>query len=292
VLCFEHAFHGRTLLGMSLTGKASPYKVGFGPLAPEIYRLPYPYPYRDALPRPPLELALRTLVHPTELAAVIVEPVLGEGGFLVPPPAFLAELRSLCDEHGIVLIADEVQSGFGRTGPLFACESLGLCPDLVTMAKSMAGGFPLGAVVGRAAIMDAVTPGGLGGTYAGNPVACAADKKAIAILCQEVRSGRPAALGKKVAQRLQQLAVSARLVGEVRGLGPMQAVELVRGRITKEPAPKETAAAISAARDRGVLLLSAGTYGNVIRLLFPLTIADDALEEGLVVIEEVITQLG
>jgi len=286
VLCFEHAFHGRTLLGMSLTGKTMPYKAGFGPFAPEIYRLPYPYPYRDKGPGQPIEQALQTIVRPQELAAVVVEPILGEGGFIVPPSAFLHELRALCDRYGIVLIADEVQSGFGRTGALFACERHGLTPDLITLAKSLAGGLPLSAVVGRASVMDAVPPGGLGGTYAGNPVACAAALAALAVITAEVRSGRPAAMGERLHKRLHKLQEEVPLIGEVRGLGPMVAVELVRDRTTKEPATRETAAVLAAARERGVLLLSAGTYGNVIRLLAPLTIHKDALDEGLAVLVE------
>lgn len=281
VLCFEHAFHGRTLLGMSLTGKTTPYKVGFGPFAPEIYRLPYPYPYRDEGLRVPLAQALQTIVRPTELAAVVIEPVLGEGGFVVPPREFLGELRAFCDQHGIVLVADEIQSGFGRTGALFACELFGLEPDLMTVAKSIAGGLPLAAVVGRAQVMDAVSPGGLGGTYAGNPVACAAALEAMEILVREVASGRPARIGQKLEGRLRVLSAELPLIGEVRGLGPMQAIELVRDPKTKEPASSETAAVITAARERGLLLLSAGTYGNVIRFLAPLTISDAALAEGL-----------
>jgi 4-aminobutyrate aminotransferase/(S)-3-amino-2-methylpropionate transaminase len=292
VLCFAHAFHGRTLLGLSLTGKVMPYKAGFGPFLPEVYRLPYPYPYRAQGPSQPLAEQLLTLVPPSELAAVIIEPVLGEGGFIVPPPAFLSELRALCDAHGIVLIADEVQSGFGRTGSMFACESLGLAPDLLAVAKSIAGGLPLSGVVGRAAIMDSVPKGGLGGTYAGNPVACAAALQAIDVLSALVATGRPAAIGQRVRQRLSALAALVPLIGEVRGLGPMLALELVRDRAKKEPAADETAAAIAAARERGVLLLSAGTYGNVIRFLFPLTIADAALDEGLTVVEEVLRGLG
>ena len=286
VLCFEHAFHGRTLLGLSLTGKTAPYKVGFGPFAPEVYRLPYPYPYREQGPREPLHRALQTIVAPTELAAIIVEPVLGEGGFIVPPREFLHELRALCDQYGIVLIADEIQTGFGRTGALFGCERHDLSPDLVTMAKSIAGGLPLAAVVGRALIMDAVPPGGLGGTFAGNPISCAAALTAIDILEREVAAGRPEAIGRRIAGRLQALAAELPLIGEVRGLGAMQAIELVHDRSTKEPAAAETALAIAAARANGVLLLSAGTYGNVIRFLAPLTITDDALDEGLAVVEQ------
>jgi 4-aminobutyrate aminotransferase/(S)-3-amino-2-methylpropionate transaminase len=292
VLCFEHAFHGRTLLGMSLTGKTAPYKLGFGPFAPEVYRLPYPYPYRDRAPREPLVRALQTIVPPSELAAVILEPVLGEGGFIVPPREFLAELRALCDQHQIVLIADEIQTGFGRTGGMWACEGLGLRPDLLTVAKSIAGGLPLSAVVGRAALMDAVPPGGLGGTFAGNPVACAAALEAMALLWREVYSGRPASLGRRVAERLRRLQSEVPLIGEVRGLGAMQALELVRDHTTKEPAAQQTAAVLTAARERGLLLLSAGTYGNVIRLHFPLTISEEALDEGLGVLEQALKAVG
>jgi 4-aminobutyrate aminotransferase/(S)-3-amino-2-methylpropionate transaminase len=284
-LCFEHGYHGRTLLALTLTGKAIPYKAGFGPYAPDVHRLPFPYAYRDEGPRRPLEVALQTLVRPQDLAAAIVEPVLGEGGFLVPPPSFVGELRALCDRHGIVLIADEVQSGFGRTGAMFASERLDLRPDLVTAAKSIAGGLPLAAVVGRATIMDAIPPGGVGGTFAGNPVACAAALAAIGVLEAEVASGRAEAVGRRIHERISAVARDVDLVGDVRGLGAMQAIELVRDRATREPAPSETQQVIAEARARGVLLLAAGTYGNVIRFLPPLTAPDALLDEGLAVIE-------
>ena len=285
VLCFEHGFHGRTLLALTLTGKAVPYKAGFGPYAPDIYRLPFPYVYRGEMPREPIETALKTLVRPEDLAAVILEPVLGEGGFLVPPAAFIAELRAFCDRHGIVLIADEIQSGFGRTGTMFASERLDLRPDLMTVAKSIAGGLPLAAVVGRATIMDSIPPGGTGGTFGGNPVACAAALAAIALLEAEIESGRPEALGRRIQERMQAIARELTLIGDVRGLGAMQAIELVRDRSTREPAPADAQRVIAEARARGVLLLSAGTYGNVVRFLLPLTAPDDLLEEGLAVIE-------
>jgi 4-aminobutyrate aminotransferase/(S)-3-amino-2-methylpropionate transaminase len=286
VLSFEHGFHGRTLLALTLTGKASPYKAGFGPYAPDVHRLPFPYAYRNEGPRLPLEAALATLVRPGDLAAVVVEPVLGEGGFLVAPPDFVAELRAFCDRHGVVLVADEVQSAFGRTGVLFASERLGLRPDLVTVAKSIAGGLPLAAVVGRAQIMDAIAPGGVGGTFAGNPVACAAALEAIRLLEAEVASGRPEALGRRIADRMRAVARQVDLVGDVRGLGAMQAIELVRDRTTREPAVAETRRVIAEARARGVLLLAAGTYGNVVRFLPPLTAPDDLLDEGLAAVEE------
>jgi len=281
VLCFEHAFHGRTLLGMTLTGKAAPYKVG-GPFAPEVYRLPFPYPYRDTSIVGRLEQALMPQVRPSDLAAVILEPVLGEGGFVVPPPAFAAELNAFCQKHGIVLIADEVQTGMGRTGAMFASERVGLQPDLVTCAKSIAGGLPLAGVVGNAKVMNSTPVGGVGGTFAGNPVACAAAIETIAVLEKEIASGRPNALGEKVHAFLK--SIDSPLIGEVRGLGPMQAMELVKDKSTKEPAEAETKAILTAAREKGLLLLSAGTYGNVIRLLFPLTIEDAALDEGLAIL--------
>jgi 4-aminobutyrate aminotransferase/(S)-3-amino-2-methylpropionate transaminase len=285
VLCFEHGYHGRTLLTLTLTGKALPYKAGFGPYAPDIYRLPFPYEYRGQGPRNGIETALETVVRPQDLAAVILEPVLGEGGFLVPPATFVAELRAFCDRHGIVLIADEIQSGFGRTGTMFASERLSLRPDLMTVAKSIAGGLPLAAVVGRASIMDAVAPGGTGGTFAGNPVACAAALEAIRLLEAELESGRPQALGRRIEARMRALAGAMPLIGEVRGLGPMQAIELVRDPATRAPAAAETQRTIAEARARGVLLLPAGTYGNVVRFLAPLTAPEDLLEEGLAVIE-------
>jgi 4-aminobutyrate aminotransferase/(S)-3-amino-2-methylpropionate transaminase len=296
VLCFEHAFHGRTLLGMTLTGKAMPYKAGFGPFAPEVYRLPFPYAYRgfspfgadprvDASDPASLERALKPIVAPGDLAAIIIEPVLGEGGFLPAPAPFLKGLREFCDRHGALFIADEVQTGFARTGTMFACERLGIVPDLLATAKSIAGGLPLGAVVGRADVMASVHPGGLGGTFAGNPVACAAALESISILEQLIKKGRPEAVGVRIHERMSRIARELPLIGDVRGLGAMQAIELVRDPATREPATAETSAIAAAARARGVLLLSAGTFSNVIRFLAPLSISDEHLEEGLAVVE-------
>ncbi len=285
VLAFDHAFHGRTLLGMTLTGKAAPYKQGFGPMAPDVYRLPYPSPYRDLSIVGRLETALMPHVRPEDLAAVILEPVQGEGGFTVAPREFFAELRAFCDKYGIVLIADEVQTGVGRTGTMFATEQLGFVPDLTTVAKSIAGGLPLSGVVGRASIFDSVPAGGLGGTFAGNPVSCAAALATLAVLEREIASGRPRALGDKLRARLEGWQGKHRVIGDVRGLGAMMAVELVRDRATKVPADTECKAVIAAARDKGVLLLSAGSFGNVIRFLMPLTIEDAVLDEGLAVVE-------
>jgi 4-aminobutyrate aminotransferase/(S)-3-amino-2-methylpropionate transaminase len=285
VLCFEHGFHGRTLLGLTLTGKAAPYKSGFGPFAPEVYRLPFPYAYRGQGVHGSIEDALRTLVRPEDLAAILIEPVLGEGGFVVAPPAFLEELRALATKHGIVLIADEVQTGFGRTGTMFACERLGLDPDLVTLAKSVGAGMPLAAVVGRAPIMDSIQPGGVGGTFGGNPVACAAALAAIDVIERLVTSGDTERLGAHVRSRLDRLAATRPIVGDVRGLGVMQALELVRDAATREPAAAETAAIVTEARSRGLLLFPAGTYGNVIRFLMPLVMTTAQVDEGLDVLE-------
>lgn len=285
VLAFDHAFHGRTLLGMTLTGKATPYKQGFGPFAPEIYRLPFPSPYRDTSIVGRLEAALMPHVKPEDLAAVILEPVQGEGGFTVAPREFYAELRAFCDKYKIVLIADEVQSGVGRTGTMFATEQLGFVPDLTTVAKSIAGGFPLSGVVGRASIFDSVHVGGLGGTFAGNAVACAAALATLEVLEREIKSGKPKALGEKLRARMLQWQEKHPIIGDVRGLGPMAAMELVRDRKSKEPADTETKALIAKARDKGVLLLSAGSFGNVVRFLMPLTIEDAVLDEGLNVVE-------
>ena len=285
VLCFEHAFHGRTLLGLTLTGKAAPYKSGFGPFAPDVYRLPFPYAYRGQGPHGSIEGALRTIVRPEDLAAILVEPVLGEGGFLVAPPAFLQELRSLATTFGIVLIADEVQTGFGRTGAMFACDRLGLDPDLITVAKSVGAGLPLAAVVGRASIMDGIQPGGVGGTFGGNPVSCAAAVAAIAVIERIVTSGEAERLGAHLRTRLDRIAATHPIVGEVRGLGVMQAMELVRNRDSREPAAAETTAIVAEARARGLLLIPAGTYGNVIRFLMPLVTTTAQVDEGLDVLE-------
>lgn len=294
VLCFDHAFHGRTLLGMSLTGKAAPYKQGFGPFASEVYRLPFPCSYRQSPGEGSivgrLEQALMPHVRGEDLAAVILEPVQGEGGFVVAPRAFLAELRAFCDKYGVVLIADEVQSGVGRTGTMFASEQLGFVPDLTTVAKSIAGGLPLSGVVGRAAIFDSVQVGGLGGTFAGNPIACAAALATLQILQAEIAAGRPKALGDKLHARLTSWQKKYKLIGDVRGLGAMQAMELVRD-ASKTPADTETKALIAKARELGVLMLSAGSYGNVVRFLMPLTIEDAVLTEGLDVVERALAEI-
>ncbi|HEX4954638.1 MAG TPA: 4-aminobutyrate--2-oxoglutarate transaminase [Thermoanaerobaculia bacterium] len=290
VVVFEHAFHGRTLLALSMTSKVKPYKAGFGPFAPEIYRLPYPYAYRRSAPldeatiRTELAEFFATQVAPEKVACVVMELVAGEGGFVVAPPLYVRVLAELCRQHGILFVADEIQSGFGRTGKLFAAEHHGLEPDLMILAKSIAGGLPLSAIVGRAEVMDAAPVGGLGGTYSGNPVACAA---ALAVLETIEREGlveRAAALGEKLEARLGALAAAIPAIGEARGLGAMRALELVKDRTSREPDKEKTQATIQRAYENGLILIGAGTWGNVLRLLVPLTVSDEELEEGLAVL--------
>ena len=284
VISFRGSFHGRTLLTLSLTGSVSPYKQNFGPYAAEIYQSPFPYEYRGwsterALAS--LESLFESEVSPKRVAAVVIEPVLGEGGFVPAPPDFLQRLRELTERHGILLIVDEIQTGFGRTGKFFAIEHSGVKPDLVAVAKSLAAGFPLSGVVGRADVMDAPDPGGLGGTYGGNPVACAAGVAVMDVMRDEKLPERSARIGSVIEERMQSWAADYNIVGDVRGLGAMMGMELVRDRGTKEPADKEAAGILAAARDKGLIVLRAGTHHNVIRTLMPLTIPDDQLLEGL-----------
>jgi 4-aminobutyrate aminotransferase / (S)-3-amino-2-methylpropionate transaminase / 5-aminovalerate transaminase len=285
VVAFDHAFHGRTNLTMALTAKVDPYKLGFGPFAPEVYRSAGPYPYRGVTSDDALD-ALRRLfkqdVDPGEVACIVLEPVQGEGGFIPMPEDFPPRLKEVCEQHGILYVDDEVQSGVGRTGPVWAIEHYGVEPDLLVSGKSLGGGLPLAGVTGRAELMDAVPPGGLGGTFGGNPLACAA---AAAVL-QEVRTDRFRAradeLGARIRSRLEGLVARAPALGEVRGLGPMLALELA------DPTPDLAKAVTAAARDRGLVLLSCGIYGNVIRILVPLSIDDALLEHGLDLLEEAI----
>jgi 4-aminobutyrate aminotransferase/(S)-3-amino-2-methylpropionate transaminase len=297
IVTFDHAFHGRTLLAMSLTAKVMPYKQGMGPFAPEIYRLPFAYPYR--WPGGPDRAAEEALAYAVDeihkhigeqnVAAVIVEPIQGEGGFVVPAPGFLEGLARFCGEHGIVFIADEIQSGMGRAGRWFAIEDEGVVPDVVTSAKSLGGGLPISAVTGRAEIMDAVHVGGLGGTYGGNPVAAAA---ALAVLDLIERDGlleRSRDLGERMRERLEGMRERHEVIGEVRGRGLMNAIELVADRATKEPL--DGAAGSSIVRrclEQGVVILKAGTYDNVIRLLPPLTIDEALLDDGMDVLDAAI----
>ncbi len=283
VVAFDRAFHGRTNLTMALTAKVVPYKQGFGPFAPEVYRAPAPYPYRgvttdDALVA--LSHLFKQDVYPEQVACAVLEPVQGEGGFIPMPGDFPPRLKEICEQHGILYVDDEVQSGVGRTGPVWAIEHYGIEPDLIVSGKSLGGGLPLAGVTGRAEVMDAVPPGGLGGTFGGNPVACAA---AIAVL-NDVRTDRfrerAAELGTRIRARLEDFVAQSHLLGEVRGLGPMLAIELV------EKTPDLASRVTSAARERGLVLLSCGIYGNVIRILVPLSIDDALLARGLDLLEE------
>lgn len=292
VIAFSHAFHGRTLLALSLTGKEQPYKHGFGPFAPEVYRARYPYPYRCPRVACPARGAacscadevremFATTVSTDRVAAIIFEPVIGEGGFMPAPAEFVRDLRQLCDEYGIVMIADEVQSGFGRTGTFFACEHFGVRPDLIVSAKSLAGGLPLSAVIGRADILDSVHPGGIGGTYSGNPLACAAALAVLEVFDEEGVLEKARALGHKLWAHFTGLQARWPQIGEVRGLGPMIALELVTDPQSRAPDPEAVGRIIEAGYRHGLILLRAGQYGNVLRCLVPLTIGDAELTEAL-----------
>ncbi|WP_439687643.1 4-aminobutyrate--2-oxoglutarate transaminase [Cupriavidus oxalaticus] len=291
VIAFSGGFHGRTMMGMALTGKVAPYKIGFGPFPGEVYHAPYPC----ALHGVSTEDSLKALQHlfkadidPKRVAAIIFEPVQGEGGFNVAPADFVRALRAACDEHGILLIADEVQTGFGRTGKLFAMEHYDVAPDLTTMAKSLAGGMPLSAVCGRAEVMDAPAPGGLGGTYAGNPLAVASALAVLDVLESERLIERGAELGQRLMARLESLRPRVPQIAEVRGVGAMMAVEFRQA--DGSPDPDFTRTVQNRALEKGLLLLSCGVYGNVIRFLFPLTIQDEVMNEGLDILAEALTR--
>jgi 4-aminobutyrate aminotransferase / (S)-3-amino-2-methylpropionate transaminase / 5-aminovalerate transaminase len=284
VIAFGGAFHGRTLATMTLTGKVQPYKAGFGPMLPDVFHVPFPMAYHGVTPAMSLaaiEQLFKADVDPARVAAIIIEPVQGEGGFYVAPPEFLRSLRALCDRHGMLLIADEIQSGMARTGRMFAIEHAGVEPDLMTVAKSIAGGLPLSAVVGKAEIMDAPPPGGLGGTYAGSPVACAAALAVLDVMVEERLIERAQQLGTKLTARLKTLQSRYGAIGEVRGLGAMVAMELVKNGNAAEPDADLTRALVQAAARHGLIILSCGVNGNVIRFLAPLTISDALLGEGL-----------
>jgi 4-aminobutyrate aminotransferase/(S)-3-amino-2-methylpropionate transaminase len=289
VIAFEGAFHGRTLLSMTMTSKTHPYKAGLGPFAPEVYRVPYPQSYRgpsaaDALAA--LERAFLTQVAPESVAAIVMEPVLGEGGFVVAPTDFVQGVRRLCDEHGIVFVVDEVQTGVGRTGKMWAIEHHGVEPDLMAAAKSIAAGLPLSAVVGKAEIMDAPADSAIGGTYVGNPVAQAAALAVLDVFEEEALVERAVAIGDTIRARMETWHDRYDAVGDVRGLGAMLAIELVRDRETKEPDAEAASAVVEAAARQGVLLLKSGIYSNCIRVLTPLVITDAELDEALAVWEQ------
>ncbi len=299
IVTFDHAFHGRTLLTMSLTAKVMPYKQGMGPFAPEIYRLPFAYPYRCPTGGTEETCAESCLAYARDemhkhigeenIAAVIMEPIQGEGGFIVPAPGFVKGIADLCGEHGILFIADEIQSGMGRAGRWFAIEDEGVVPDIVTIAKSLGGGLPISGITGRAEVMDAVHAGGLGGTYGGNPVAAAA---ALAVLGQIEGEGlldRARAVGDTIMGRFREMRTRHDVIGDVRGRGAMCAMELVTDPSTKAPADAVTGAVARRCLENGVVVLTAGTYNNVLRLLPPLTIDDSLLDEGLGILEEALT---
>jgi 4-aminobutyrate aminotransferase/(S)-3-amino-2-methylpropionate transaminase len=294
VIAFTGGFHGRTLACISLTGKTLPYKAGFGPMLPEVYHVPYPMAYHGVSAEDSffaLEQLFKASIDPARVAAIIIEPVQGEGGFYIAPPDFLRRLRALCDQHGIVLIADEIQSGFARTGKMFAIEHAGVEPDIVTMAKSLAGGVPLSAVTGKAEIMDSPPAGGLGGTYAGSPLGCAAGLAVLETLQRERLSERADRLGAVMVSRLKQLQTRHACIGEVRALGMMIAIELVKNRRADAPDAELTKALVQAAGRRGLIILSCGLYSNVIRFLAPLTIEESLLDEGLLILEQALAEV-
>lgn len=298
IIVFEGAYHGRTNMTMAMTSKYALFKKGFGPFAPEVYRLPFPNVYR----RPEnmsevdyvnwnirqLENAFIAQVDPSAVAAIVIEPVQGEGGFIPTPPAFMRRIRELCDEHGIVMIADEIQAGFGRTGKMFAIEHYDIAPDLLTTAKSLAAGMPLAAVTGRAEMMDAPHPGGLGGTYSGNPLACASAVQAIEMIRQPEFLARAQAVGDRIRSHLETIQQDNELVGEVRGLGAMLALELVRDHQSKTPAPDETLRVNQETLKRGVITIRAGLYSNCVRFLPPLNITDEQIDEGMEIVAEAV----
>ncbi len=301
VVAFDHAFHGRTLMGMTLTAKASPYKRGFGPLAPEVYRLPYSYPYRCACGAPYEECGpacaaaaitiMDRQIGGDRIAALVVEPVLGEGGVIVPGDGFLQALSAYCADNGIVFVADEVQAGFARTGRWFSCEHSGIVPDIVTTAKGLGGGLPIGGVTGRADLMDAVHPGGLGWTCGGNPVACAAALGAIGEVEPGDLLGKAVRIGDIFTSHLMPLLQDCEAVGDVRVIGGMAAVEFVSDRAAKTPDGAAAGRVLARCHEEGVIALRAGTFDNVVRILPPLVIGEDLLVEGLEVLEKAIRAL-
>ncbi|CAM4307175.1 4-aminobutyrate aminotransferase [Bacillus manliponensis] len=296
IIAFSKGFHGRTLMTMTMTSKVKPYKFGFGPFAPEVYKAPFPYEYRrpnglteeqyDDFMIEEFKNFFISEVAPESIAAVVMEPVQGEGGFIVPSEKFVQAVRELCSEHGILFVADEIQTGFSRTGKYFAIDHYDVVPDLITVSKSLAAGVPISGVIGRKEIMNESAPGELGGTYAGSPLGCAAALAVLNIIEKENLNERAAALGKVVMERFEEMKKKYNCIGDVRGLGAMCAFELVKDTETKEPDKALTADICTEANKRGLLLLSAGTYGNVVRVLMPLVITDEQLEEGLDILEE------
>ncbi len=296
IIAFDNGFHGRTLMGMTLTSKSKPYKFGMGPYAPEVYRMPFAYCYRcpfnkeypgcDLECADHLEYFFLNHVSAEQTAAIIVEPIQGEGGFIAPPKDYFQKLKEICDKNNILIISDEIQTGMGRTGHMFAMEYYGVEADITTVAKSLAAGMPLSAVVGKKEIMDCVHPGGIGGTYGGNPVACEAARAVFDIFASENLLEKAKTLGETLKNTFLGFQEKYDCIGDVRGLGPMIAVELVKDRQTKEPAPELTKALVAYCYERGIIMLSCGTFGNVLRFLMPLVITDEQLQRGLEVIDE------
>jgi 4-aminobutyrate aminotransferase/(S)-3-amino-2-methylpropionate transaminase len=296
IVSFTRGFHGRTLMTMTMTSKVKPYKYGFGPFAPEVYKAPYPYVYRrpegmneqqySAMIIEQFEQFLLAEVAPETIAAVVMEPVQGEGGFIVPDKAFVKRVREICTQHGILFIADEIQTGFARTGRYFAIDHFGVVPDLITISKSMGAGVPISGVIGRAEIMNTAEVGEIGGTYAGSPLGCRAALTVLDIIENEQLNDRASNIGDRVLEKMQLLAERFEGIGDVRGLGAMCAMEIVKDRQLKTPDKEAVGKIVKAAGERGLMLLSAGIYSNVIRLLMPITITDDQLEEGLQILEE------
>lgn len=296
IIAFSSGYHGRTMMTLALTGKVDPYKLGFGPFPGDVFHVPFPAALHGVTvddTMHAIERLFKSDVEAKRVAAIVIEPVQGEGGFYVAPPELMQRLRALCDEHGILLVADEVQTGFGRTGKMFALEHSGVEADLMALAKSLAGGFPLAAVVGKAAVMDAVPAGGLGGTYAGSPLGCAAGLAVLDVIEKEGLLARGVAIGKRIHERLSALAKASKAIGEVRGLGPMIAMEFFRdkGATPRVPAPELAKALVAEGAKRGLILLSCGTYGNVVRILVPLTVSDAVLDEGLTILEQAFEQV-
>ena len=294
VIAFTSGYHGRTMATLALTGKVSPYSTGMGLMTADVFRAEFPSDLHgvsedDAIHS--IERIFKNDAAPEDIAAIILEPVQGEGGFYVASPSFMQRLRALCDDHGIVLIADEVQTGAGRTGTFFAMEQMGVSADITTFAKSIAGGFPLSGITGRAEMVDAIAPGGLGGTYGGSPIACAAALAVLDVFEEENLLQRANTVGQMMTDHLTGLAAEFQQIGEVRGLGAMVAMELFQDAAHTEPDAEATGQIVAAARDKGLVLLSCGTYGNVVRLLVPLTVPDEQLKQGLDIVSESLRQV-
>jgi 4-aminobutyrate aminotransferase/(S)-3-amino-2-methylpropionate transaminase len=281
IIVFENAYHGRTLLTMTMTSKVKPYKFGFGPFAPEVYRMPF----GDTVGPEKLHDFFVQHVNPEAVAAVVAEPVQGEGGFIAPPPGYFQELAKICKDNGILFVADEIQSGMGRTGKMWAIEHWDVEPDLITVAKSLAAGMPLAAVIGKQEIMDSIHPWGLGGTYGGNPVACRAALAVLEVFEEEGLVEKAAALGQKLNARFEKWQEQFAMIGEIRGLGAMLGLELIKGD-SREPAAEEAKKLVSFCYEKGLVILACGSYGNIIRILTPFVITDEQLEQGLAIMEE------